>query len=98
MEERIDGMEELRLQLLAVNRKVDHMQMYLESEFGGHSLSGQPTEGNMNRQFKDIFNRISKLEDRTKMIEDWKMYILGGVGAIGILFSLVTLVIQVVKK
>ncbi len=105
MEERRTGVDELKRQIQMVSGKVDHLQGYLESEFGGKGLSGQPTEGNIIRRFRDINTeiceqdkRIAKLEDRTKIIEDWKMYILGGVGACGIVFSLVTLLVQVVKK
>lgn len=97
MDERRTGVEELKGQIAAVSKKVDHMQSYLESEFGGHNLNGVPTEGNMTRQFKDIFIRLTKLEERTKIIEDWKMYVLGAVGACGILFSLITLLVQAIK-
>lgn len=119
MEERRQGMDELKLQVFNLAKTTDlmaieirqvrtdlgHQQSYLESEFGGRGISGQPTEGNQTRQLRELNDRqkmqngrVGKLEDKIRKIEDWRLYILGGAGALGMLCSFVTLIVTVCKK
>lgn len=98
MVERRQGMEELK-------KKIDHIQGYLESEFGGHSLSGQPTEGNMNRKFREyheshinILKRIEILEKKAILTEKIFVYGSGFVAAFIVSFELIKVALSWFRK
>lgn len=68
-EERRQGMRELKEQISQIisnqekfSRQLDHLQGYVESEFGGTGLSGQPTEGNQTRNLRETREEIRILK------------------------------------
>lgn len=98
MEERRRGMEELKQSLSDVIKKVDHLQSYIESEFGGHGLNGQATEGNTTRQLREISTRVAIQNGRVSKLENWRSYVIGIGGACGGILTLLTLLVAWIKK
>lgn len=99
MIERRVGMEELKESVANITIDIQRIRSYLESEFGGQNVLGQHTEGNVNRNFRELKTELSNIEGkvdhqngRVKKLEMWKVYILGaGASASFIFGSLITI-------
>lgn len=106
MDERRQGMEELKKKIDIALKEISHMRGYLESEFGGHnSLSGLPTEGNMNRRLREyneeknaILKRIEILEKKSILFEKLVVYGSGFLAAFAVSFEVIKVFIAWFKK
>lgn len=96
--ERRKDMLSLVNEMSLLKNKIDHLQMYLESEFGGRSMNGEPTEGNTNRNFRELTTAHDNIQARLKKLENIRTYILGGIGAIGGLITFITVLVGWIKK
>lgn len=96
--ERRKDMLSLVNEMSLLKNKIDHLQTYLESEFGGRSMNGEPTEGNTNRNFRELSESQIDIQKRIKILEDWRTYVIGGLGTIGGGVTLIALLISWVKK
>ena len=92
-----DGLtlEKLKIEerLRSVEMQTARLLSHWMSEFGGGN-----TPGNINVTLNKIEELIKEQNGRVKKLEEWKVYILGGICAISIIFSLIIAILTLIKK
>ena len=99
-----DKMAKLTVQYEEIKKITQKLYNCLEQEFGGTSLNGNPLEGNVNTKLRELSNDVSALNSKVAIqngrvgkLELWQARVFGAVGVIGIIFSLITLILNVLK-
>lgn len=97
-------MEKLSVQYEDIKKITQKLYNCLEQEFGGTSLNGNPTEGNVNMKLRELGEDVAALNKKVQTqngrvgkLELWQARVFGAVGVIGILFSFITLIINLLK-
>lgn len=95
---------ERRIGMAELTSKINEIRTYLEFEFGGKGLNGYEVEGNVNRQFRELKEEVTALNAKVQTqngrigkLELWQARVFGAVGVVGIVFSFITLIVNVVK-
>lgn len=95
---------ERRIGMSELTQKLSEIRTYLEYEFGGKGLNGYEVEGNVNRQFRELKEEVEALNTKVQTqngrigkLELWQARVFGAVGVVGIIFSFITLMINVLK-
>lgn len=95
---------ERRAGMVELTNEIKAIRVYLEYEFGGKGLNGHEVEGNVNRQFRELREEMNNLAQKVQIqngrvskLELWQARVFGAIGVIGCVFSLMTLLVNVLK-
>lgn len=95
--ERRKGMDELKAKVDIIVSNQQVIKTYIEKQFGGVNLAGTPVEGDITKQLRELNEKVKIQNGRIGKLEVSKVYILGGVAAVGGMLALVAYIVNLLK-